>query len=48
MKKKYKNTFNEDSTKIGKTDIFFQRADEIPSSKSILDVKNFNSIYLGK
>lgn len=23
MKKKYKNTFNEDSTKIGKTDIFF-------------------------
>lgn len=23
MKKKYKNTFNEDSTKIEKTDIFF-------------------------
>lgn len=48
MKKKYKNTFNQDSTKIGKT-YFFQRADEIPSSKSILNnVKNFNSIYLGK
>lgn len=49
MKKKIQEHIQSRFNQNRKNIYFFQRADEIPSSKSILNnVKNFNSIYLGK